>query len=115
MPRKRFLDYDAVKRARTGGVAGQVRMSYAELAKKFGVTESAVYYACNPTKRVRRRTAIGKPHQVYGSDEAWAQLRERAAVAGTTISRVIDAILHGEDPPLVRPTTQVPKQEEEAA
>lgn len=90
-------------------------MSYTELAKKFEVSESAVYYACNPTKRRRRRSALGSPRQVYAGDHAWEQLRERADVAETSVSRVIDAILHGEDPPLVRPTSQVEKQEEVAA
>lgn len=86
-------------------------MTYAQLAEKFQVSESAVYYACNPHTRRARRTAIGKPRQVYGSDEAWAQLRARADAAEVSMSRVLDSILHGEDPPLVRPSVQVEKQE----
>lgn len=113
MPPNRFLDYDAVKRARTGGVSGQVKMSYTELAKKFGVSESAVYYACNPAKRRRRKTKAGTPRQVYADDHTWAQLRARAGRDDVSVSLALLAILYHEDAePLVRPLVEVEKQEE---
>lgn len=115
MAPKKYLEYDKVKRARTGGVAGQVKMTYAQLAEKFGVSESAVYYACNPGVRRARRTAIGKPRQVYAGDDVWAQLRARAKTAETSVSRVVDAILHGEAPPLERTAILVEKAEEVVA
>jgi hypothetical protein len=110
--KNRYLNYDAIKRARTGGVAGQVKMTYAQLAKKFNCTESAAYYACNPGVRRARKVAIGKPRQVYAHDVVWAELRARARTAETSISRVVDAILYGEDPPLVRPPIVVEEPEE---
>lgn len=121
MPPRKYLDYDKVKRARTGGKDGLVKLTYAQLAEKFRVSESAVYYACNPRVRRRRQTAIGRPRQVYAGDPAWEQLRERAKLADTSISRVVDAILHGEDPPLQRavpvssPQSEGAEQEEAAA
>lgn len=113
MPRMRSLNYEAVKRARTGGVEGQVRLTYAELARKFGASESAVYYACNPQVRRHRRSAVGSPHSIYASDHTWAQLKERARRDEVSISKALEAILYHEDPePLVRPLVGVEEQEE---
>lgn len=115
MPRKRVLPYDQMKQMRTGGIAGHVAASYAEIAKRFGCTESAAYYACNPQARTKRETPLGTPHSIYASDEAWAQLRDRADPPKVSISRVIDAILHGDDLPLVRPPIQGEETEGVAA
>lgn len=101
--------YDQVKRARTGGVRGNVEMSYARIALKFHLTESHVYYICNPGKR-KSSSPLGKRRGIYASDHVWAELRRRAGQHEVSISRMIEMLLYHEDPePLVPPLIEVPE------
>lgn len=109
MAKGRNLNYEKVQAARARG------KTYAQLAVMFGASESAVYYACNTKVRRHRRSAIGTPRSIYASDDAWAQLKERARLAECSISKVIDAILFGDDPLLERPTSLVEEREEGVA
>lgn len=104
--------YDQVKRARTGGVRGNVEMSYAKIALKFRLTESHVYYICNPQKR-KSSSPLGKRRGIYASDHIWAELRRRAKQHDVSISRAIEMLLYHQDPePLIPPLTGVEEQEE---
>lgn len=105
----RKVDYDKIKRLRTGGIAGNVAMSYAQIALKERLTESHVYYICNPHKR-RSKSRLGKQRGIYASDHTWKQVRIRAAKAGVSVSRMIEMLLYHQDPePLVPPLDEVPE------
>lgn len=89
----RKTDYDLVVRARK-----EEGLTYAELAKRFDITESHAYYICNPNKR-RGQSPLGSRRWIYSSDEAWAQLQERSKAAGISVSKLVDLILHDENEP----------------
>lgn len=101
--------YDKVKRARTGGIDGNVERSYAKIAMDFRLTESHVYYICNPHKR-RSHSPLGKRRGIYAGDHTWGQLRKRAKERDVSVSKMIEMLLYHEDPePLVRPFIEVPE------
>lgn len=106
---RRKVDYDRIKRMRTGGIAGNVAMSYAQIALKEKLTESHVYYICNPHKR-RGGSPLGKRRGLYASDHIWRELKIRAAKHGVSVSRMIEMLLYHQDPePLVPPLDEVPE------
>ena len=72
-------------------------MSVAEIARRQGVTESAIYYTLKPEKR-RTETPVGKTRSVYMRDELWDVLKAHGAKYGKSASAVLTEILEGELP-----------------
>ena len=71
-------------------------MTYAAIAKKLGVSESAVYFAVNPGKRVLSEGQV----TVFLPRPIREAIDERARNAEVSIARVIREILVGNDPPI---------------
>ena len=62
--------------------------SYAEMARRFGVTVPAVYFAINPEKRYFPGPRKGKPWSER-DDERLVQLRTREGKTDKTIARLL--------------------------
>ena len=72
-------------------------MSVAAIARKQGVTESAIYYVLNPDRR-KAVTPTGRMRSVYIRDELWDVIKAHAGKYGQSASGVLTAVLEGDLP-----------------
>jgi hypothetical protein len=91
-----------LERARAKRKADRKRWTYKALGEYLGMSEMGAYYALNPEKRFGRESRRDglRQHAVMLSDDEWAKVEERALAADTSATKVMRAILRGEDPPL---------------